>query len=343
MNLPTAVTRSLVLCLYLASGLALAVPIPAADVASGFAAERDPLAPITVGPREAVGKKGMGEKWRRTAGRARATFSGGGGGKTEQPKLQRDPTRKVDYAGFDASAGDVETGARAIWSDDGLLVSTRVEEADEKGTFQTLFLQTCDGRRLYPQRYEIYQLWSESSLSVSWSKTSTANGQVVSQESSGSSNAWTDDWGGATDGLPSTPAIWQQLGFDRAEGGAQRGAYFNLAQPDLEALGEVSLIVHTTLPARDPVSTVASHWLVRPGAGGGPVLTEPATGQGASAWQDWSNRCEVVSPMLLAAAGTAVAAPAAIAATARAGYPVLRGSVSSRRAAPAARQDISPT
>jgi hypothetical protein len=301
---PGRVAALLVTC----AGLLLSGPAPAEQAPEAYAMQADPLAPITVGPREAVGRKGMGDKVAGgVVGAALGAFGGGSGGKSAQPKTARDPTRKLDYAGFAAPAGGVETGARAAWAENQLLVSARVEDADDKGTFQTIFLQTCDGRRLYPQGYEIYQLWSEASLSVSWSRTSTVDGRVVSQESGGWSDAWTEDFGsfarGGGEELPEVPATWQRLGFDRAEGGArQLGARFNLAPQQFAELGEVALFAHTTLPAADPVTTVASHWLLRAGAEGQAVTESPATASGAAAWRDWAERCEVVSPVLVASA-----------------------------------------
>ena len=300
------------------------------EMAAGYTPQADPLAPITVGPREAVGKKSAGSK--AVAGLLGGVLggSGSGGGGSDKPKVQRDPTHKQDYAAFEAPGEGLETGARAAWSDDGLLVSSRIEDAEDKGTFQTVFLQTCDGRRLYPQRYEIYKLWSESSLSVSWSKTSTADGRVVSHESGGWNDSWTEDFGSfgrqVGDGLPAIPATWRQLGFDRAEGGArQLGAYFNLSPQEFVELGDVSLFAHTTLPGENPVSTVASHWLIQAGANGLPQLATP----GSPAWRDWAGRCEIVSPVLLAATGgVAVAAMLAAAdgvPSARTGYPLPEG------------------
>ena len=300
-------------------------PAPAA----GYTPQADPLTPITVGPREVVGKKSAGSK--AVSGLLGGVLgsSGSGGGGSDKPKLQRDPTDKLDYATFEAPGEGLETGARAAWSDDGLLVSSRIEDAADKGTFQSVFLQTCDGRRLYPHRYEIYKLWSESSLSVSWSKTSTANGRVVSQESGGWNDTWTEDLGSfgrkAGDGVPAIPATWQQLGFDRAQGGArQLGAYFSLSPQEFAELGEASLFAHTTLPGANPVSTIPSHWLIQPGADGIPRVAKPQP----KAWQDWAERCEIVSPVLLAAAGgvpMAAVLAASPGAAARTGYPLPAG------------------
>ena len=276
------------------------------SAAAGYAPQADPLAPITVGPRDAVGKKSAGSKI--VAG----LLGGSPRGTSKQSPTRRDPTRKLDFITFEDPDAGLEIAARAEWSDDGLLVSTRIVDADDKGTFQTVFLQTCDGRRLYPQRYEIFDLWSQGALSVSWSQTSSVNGQVVDHGSGG----WNDRWSTGFDSFSkdlaaNLPATWQQLGFSRAEGGVrQLGSYFKFPSDALAKLGAVSLFSHTTQPGEDPVTTVASYWLIVPGASGAPQIVSPdqaMAGTAETAWQDWAERCEVVSPLLLAAAGNGAA------------------------------------
>lgn len=291
------------------------------DSAAGaaYTPTADPMAPITVGPRERVGKVSAGEK--AAAGVMGGLIGGalgGSGGKSQAsagPKTRRDPTRKQDYAVISQKGGKLETGARAKWVDGGLLVSTGIEDSPDKGTFQTVFLQSCDGRRLYPQRYEIYQLWAEQSLSVSWSRTSTTNDQVTGHETGGWSESWSTDFASRNtpegEELPAEPAVWQRLGFDRAQGGAREvGAYFNVSPQELADLGEVSLFVHTTRPAQDPVTTTAFNWLLSVDAQG-PVRVAMPDSQSApgatTAWQNWAGRCAVVAPLLAAAGGTTAA------------------------------------
>jgi len=288
----------------LAAGASLLQPLPLRAVDSpspGYALQADPLAPVTVGSRELVGSRSTGSK--AVSGLLGGVLGGSGNSRSDEPRTQRDPTRKLDFALFEAASSGLEAGARAAWTRDGLLVSTRIVDAEKKGTFQTVFLQTCDGRRLYPARHEIYDLWNESSLSVSWSKTASSGGQVVSRESGGFKDSWTKDFSvPGAGGLPEMPATWQQLGFDRAAGGVrQLGSYFNFTPADFAALGEVALFAHTTLPGRDPVTTVASHWVLRPGSGNALEVVAPSS---PAAWPEWSGHCEVTSPVLLAAAGT---------------------------------------
>ncbi|HKX54537.1 MAG TPA: hypothetical protein VJN01_00440, partial [Xanthomonadales bacterium] len=282
--------QALVLAFVLAFGLSPSVyPVVAAEPMAAAADSPDPMNPIIVGPRAKVGKASLGEKTAASAvGGLVGSVLGSSGGKSAQPKTRRDPTRKSNYSTIAAESFDIETRARGLWTEDGLLVSSRIEDSLGKGTFQSLFLESCDGRRLYPQRYEIYDLWNESSLSVSWSQTSMSNGQVTSQQSGSWSDGWSDDFAGfnpALEGGNSTiPGTWQQLGFDRAQGGVRQiGAYFDLTPEQLASLGETALIVHTTRPLQDPVDTSAAQWLMTPGNAAQPQISASTAQQ---RWQD---------------------------------------------------------
>jgi hypothetical protein len=299
----------------------------------------DPLNPVQIGPREQVGKRSIGEKAAASAiGGVMSGLLGGSSRKSSKPKTRRDPTRKLDYNHSASESFDTETQARAQWTKEGLLISSRLEESPGKGTFQSLFLESCDGRRLYPQRYDIYDLWNDSSLSVSWSSSSASNGDVVSQQSGGWSNTWSDDVSGMDGSLAGEaagpPGTWQQLGFDRAQGGVRQiGAYFNLTAQSLSSMGELGLFIHSSRPLLDPVTTAPVHWMVGPGTDKQPQLTttvssEPATSNQRQ-WQNASAVCQQQNALLLA---SAAAIPMAViagipgsAAIAVKGYPVPDG------------------
>jgi hypothetical protein len=135
--------------------------------------------------------------------------------------------------------------------------------------------------------------------------------------------------------LPAVPAVWQHFGFDRAQGGAREvGAYFNVSPQELADLGEVSLFVHTTRPALDPVTTTPFNWLLSVDAQGQARVATPdsqSAPNGATAWQDWAGQCAVVSPMLLAAAG-GVAVAASLASDYAAPGPAVSKDSAARRA-----------
>lgn len=237
------------------------------------AALSDPEVAIVVGTRAAVGTDTAAKK--AAKGVIGSIFGGDGARRSsDRPETVRDPTRKLDYVELKAMDGGLETGARAQWTDIGLLVSVRIDDAPGKGTFQTIFLQACDGQRFYPLHYDIYKLWPERSVSVGWSRATTVDGGVVDRESGSLSEAWGDGAGSGATG--SGRGIWQQLGFERAHHGARQvGAYIDVDPAEFARLGELGLFVHTTLPEREPVTTAASAWLIAPEEGADVAVQVP--------------------------------------------------------------------
>ncbi len=262
-----------------------------------FIPAADPTAPIIVGPREVVGKQSMADK--AVSGAIRSVL-GGSSKKSKGPKTVKDPTRKSDWSKIKRDDGDLQVRARTKLTDEGLLVSNKVEDWDGKGTFQTIFLQDCSGRRLYPTGHAIYEIWSESSVSVSWSKTSTANGQVVSRESGGWQDNWTEDWSVVGEAGETTaemspemsrgiPAMWQQAGYSRAHAGVrQAGSTFNVDYGAIIQAGGLELFVHVTYPKAEPVTTEAFSWLVSARDDGDIAVAEAAPDREA-----WLESCEL--------------------------------------------------
>jgi len=275
-GLPVSITAAAILCLILHAPILYSQPASSADFvpntvqAEGF----DPEAAILVGPRAAVGTDTAAEKAANTVvgGVLGSVFgSGDRGAGADRPDTERDPTRKLDYAEFKAMDGGLETGARAQWTEDGLLVSTRIDDAPGKGTFQTVFVQACNGPRIYPGRYEIYKLWPEGGVSIGWSSGTMSDGEIIEQDSGSISGQWDDGVG--HDEFSSGPGTWQQLGFDKAHHGARQiGAYFEISATELAQFEDARLFVHTTLPSQDPVSTTSSVWTIGPGEGESVVL-----------------------------------------------------------------------
>lgn len=264
-------------------------------------APHDPLAPIEIGPREEVGKESLGSKAARKAvGGVLGRVLGGSRGSSapKGPRTRRDPTRRQDYVELEKPEPGITVGARSRWTDDGLLVSTRISDHDEKGTYHSVYVQSCDGRRLYPRRLEIYDLWAEHSLTVSWTRTTYVDGQVVNRESGGWSDAWSEVLGRHTVDEAELPGIWQMYGYDRAHSGIQQlGAYFNLDPEQLAELGDLTLITHITRPEQDPVITEPFNWLLS-GDAEQPRLHDPSAAinrltDAPSHWQQWQEDCEL--------------------------------------------------
>lgn len=280
---------------------ALAFALPAFAQQPVSTSETDDLStPIEIGPRDEVGKETLGRKAARKAvsGLLGRVLGGGDrrGSAQEGPRTRRDPTRRDDYLRIEKPETGINVGARARWTDDGLVASTRISDHDEKGTYHSVYLQSCDGRRLYPRRLEVYDLWAEHSLSVSWSRTRYSGGQVISRESGGWSDSWTEHLASHEVDQSALPAIWQMHGYSRAHSGIQQlGAYFNLDPEQLAEMGDLALIAHVTRPEQDPVTTEPFDWLIVSGPED-PLLIDPDTSSrdadiDLTRRQQWQQEC----------------------------------------------------
>lgn len=161
----------------------------------------------------------------------------------EQRRIFRDP------------ATGVEIGVGAMMTPRGLLVSTTILNSPDDGTFQTVFLQDPQGRRAGPVAYYIYELYSEWSLTVSWTYDRWVDGQHVEHREGGWSEGGRDLLGSFR--VPAQgEGIWKQLGFSNAVRGIRSlGVLFPL-QESLLKEQLMTLVVHISRPSQDIVSTV---------------------------------------------------------------------------------------
>ena len=239
------------------------------------------LEPITIGAEGDVGKESAVEQGAKSVvGGVLSSVLGGSGSRSRNkgPKTRRDPTRKLDYLALTDQASETELGVRGQWTEDGLLISSRVEASPDKGTFHTVFLEDCSGRRLYPEKLEIYKIWARATLTVSWTKTTWVDGSVVDQQSGGWSQSWDSSfgrWGRRGGPQADGPMpIWAQVGYDRAHAGVQQvGAYFRMTPEELEAIGRLAFVAHVSRPALDPVVTVPFAAIVQAGDLDTPALS----------------------------------------------------------------------
>ena len=165
-----------------------------ADVAATPARVCSPAlaaAPLPIGEKDRFAKlgglvKGMAMG---ALGQLLETASGGivsMGGKDEvKPELYEDPIdrgakQRVDF-------DDVRTRLRvgAKLASDGLMLSTRLDKAPDKGTIHAIYLEdteTCE--RIFPFAYWAYELWGEWSLTVSWTRTvdTYQDGQLIDRD-----------------------------------------------------------------------------------------------------------------------------------------------------------------
>lgn len=241
------------------------------------------LQPIEIGPKSEVGTESAGSKaLKGAAGAAFGRMLGGGGGRSSSgssgPKTRRDPTRKQDPTSLVDPESETGIGVRTKWTDDGLLVSTNIEDSDDRGTFHYVYLVDETGRQLAPKMIETYKIWQKHTLTVSWTRSEYVDGGLVSQTSGGWTESWTKDLGIFTrqsDGEGAqAPGIWQMVGYDRAHAGLRSiGTTFDLSPEQFAELGKVYLIVHLTRPSLDPVITAPFAVSFTPDGGGGVDLT----------------------------------------------------------------------
>lgn len=245
--------------------------------------------PTAIGDREKYGRivgaaKGIG---RGLLSRALSSATGGavqsGGRRGEEestePPLYEDPIPKKSTVKVKDrnSRTELRLGGRA--AADGIVLSTRIEDARDKGTVHEIYLEREDCRRIYPFADYTYELWGEWNLSVSWTKTESTfrDGNLVDRQTS--SGGFTRSGEGFLDAATSArafseamedvppelrgplakyqaqvqdelgPPMWERLGFVAPTSGARTvGNMFKMSTADLEALrsGRYRLIVQVT-------------------------------------------------------------------------------------------------
>jgi hypothetical protein len=244
--------------------------------------------PTAIGDREKYGRivgaaKGIG---RGLLSRALSSATGGAvqsGGRGEEesnePPLYEDPIPKKSTVKVKDrnSRTELRLGGRA--ASDGIVLSTRIEDARDKGTVHEIYLERDDCRRVYPFADYTYELWGEWNLSVSWTKTESTfrDGNLVDQQTS--SGGFTRSGEGFLDAATSArafreameevpqelqgplakyqaqlqdelgPPMWERLGFVAPTSGARTvGNTFKMSAADLQALrsGRYRLVVQVT-------------------------------------------------------------------------------------------------
>lgn len=190
-------------------------------------------------------------------GQGRSTFGSGGGRPARGPKpdLDDDPIDEDDKVMQEIQ--DVELATGAIWTEEGLLVSTMIEDSPGDGTFQSIFLEGSSGRRRAPDDIRLYGMWRDWQLTVTWTYREWVNNVLVTEESGGWSTGGRDSFvtSSLTDGAAQDAGLWKLLGFETANKGMRSiGALFKIDPSDLDE--PVDLVTHATLPEESPVTTV---------------------------------------------------------------------------------------
>lgn len=245
-------------------------------------------APMVIGTRDQYAKlgglvKGVGmgllSKALSSATGGMLESGDGKGGEAPEPALYEDPIKKK----FRSKVKDKASGARLSMggklATDGLLLSTRLDDADDKGTLHEVYLEREDCRRIYPFAEYAYELWGKWNLSVSWTKTTSTyqDGKLIDQKTSAggyqrSGEALLASGGGVlpfSEALAKVPPelrgemesyhsqlreeigepIWQRAGFGApTSGGRSFGTLYRLSAADRAALenGRMRAVVQVT-------------------------------------------------------------------------------------------------
>jgi hypothetical protein len=255
-----------------ASAAALALLAPAICGAQDGPAPTAPTSildqPIDVGPNSKVGSGAR--RRQKVASTAIGMLSGlvGGRGGGDSPVGSSGPQtldcriHDKDLTVFSDPSG-VSLGVAAREVKGQVRVFAKVMSSPDKGTFQTAFMHDRVGENAGPRDVGICSLWGEWNLSVSWTKTSYVNDQMVSQASGGWSRAGEFVIPGTATGADHPDGLWRRLGFSNASYGARE---LQIDYPEShEGLTHdpVDLIIHVTRPARDPVDTTPFHLRLR--------------------------------------------------------------------------------
>ena len=149
---------------------------------------------------------------------------------------------------------------RANLTDEGLLVSAKLDDVPGDGSFHALWIEDSEGRVIRPTRYLLFSMYREWWLHVWWTYDRWVDGQHVEHKEGG----WRESGREERDGMLAfyggeqgmQNAIWHQEGFDTAVNGIRAmGAVFPVTAADLEGPCPLRLVTHVTLPEEDPVKT----------------------------------------------------------------------------------------
>ncbi|GAA6136922.1 hypothetical protein NBRC116583_06690 [Arenicella sp. 4NH20-0111] len=222
---------------------------------------------IIVGPNSEVGSKAnfKDKAKKKLAGAAvgalakLAGLGGGGSNGATGPTTYKDPVKRKYKTKLKSKKPKRELRTGGVFTPDGLLISSDIKKAPGKGTFQTVYLQNANGWRLAPIGIFMYEIWRDWKLSVSWTRDTFVDGDLVKHEEGG----WTESWreliarGEETifGEVPEAP-LWEQLGFTTAVSGARSlGTLFPIS-PAMLRNQTWNLVIHVTDPKKDPVLTV---------------------------------------------------------------------------------------
>jgi hypothetical protein len=192
---------------------------------------------------------------------------GGGGGGKGGPPLADCKIKDSEKTVFTDPETGISLRVAAKRAGDTLVVFADVAKSPDKGTFQSGWIETPEGDLQAPRRADICAMWGEWSLTVSWTRETYVDGNLVSRETGGYREGGRFSLPGliSTDDKPA--GLWKQFGFSNAQAGAREVA-LSYALPRRQAGSPMNLLVHVTRPSRNPVDTKPFNLVMREGAQG---------------------------------------------------------------------------
>ena len=149
---------------------------------------------------------------------------------------------------------------RAGFTDEGLVVSTEIDDTPGNGTFHAQWLEDGTGKIYLPVRYLLIDIYRDWKLSVWWTYDRWVNGEHVEHDEGDSMTVGTDYIGSlriyeGAKGIANS--IWHSMGFGTAVKGVKHlGAVFDVPPAALSGPCPLQLVTHISLPKQDPVSTM---------------------------------------------------------------------------------------
>ncbi len=184
---------------------------------------------------------------------------GGGGGKSKGPTTYKDPIKNKRKTRVRDKKAKRDFYAGGAFTPDGLLISSAIKKAPGKGTFHTVYIENERGWRLTPVALYMYEIWRDWKLSVSWTRDTYVDGELVKHEEGGWTESWRELIASGEETLygrvPISP-LWEQLGFNTAVSGARSLGTLFPVSPQMLSSETWNLVVHVSDPKKDPVVTV---------------------------------------------------------------------------------------
>lgn len=196
-----------------------------------------------------------------------------GGNSSKGPPTVKDPVKdkyKIESEVENVDGDEVELALGGAWTKNGnLLISAEIEDADQDGTFQAIFIDDGLGNRHVPIEYYLYDLYRDWKLTVWWTHDKWVDGEHVYHDEGEEISTGRDELGSGAvalfdKGKTSSNGVWSQMGFGTAQKGAKGvGAEFAITSPMLAAGQAMRVYAHVTQPKNDPVDTIPVTYDVR--------------------------------------------------------------------------------